>query len=61
MANGAIVPDQLDDLVAMAGLLLREADKAKVSAILTSTRQAVMRRADVLPVESPPALSFDPR
>jgi hypothetical protein len=61
MADRAIAMDQLDGLAAMAGLTVREADKTQVSALLASTRQAVMRRADVLPIESPPALSFDPR
>jgi hypothetical protein len=61
MANKAIEPDQLDDLAAMAGLSIREADKTHVAALLASMREAVMRRANVLPIEAPPALSFDPR
>ena len=61
MANKAIEPDQLDDLAAMAGLSIPEADKAQVAALLASMREAVMRKADVLPIEAPPALSFDPR
>jgi hypothetical protein len=61
MANKAIEPDQLDDLAAMAGLSIREADKTQVAALLASMREAVMRRANVLPIEAPPALSFDPR
>jgi hypothetical protein len=61
MANKAVEPDQLDDLVAAAGLSIREADKTQVAALLASMREAVMRKADVLPIEASPALSFDPR
>jgi hypothetical protein len=61
MANKTIEPDQLDDLAAMAGLSIREADKTQIAALLKSTREAVMRRANVLPIEAPPALSFDSR
>jgi hypothetical protein len=61
MANKTIEPDQLDDLAAMAGLSIREANKTQVAALLKSTREAVIRRANVLPIEAPPALSFDSR
>jgi hypothetical protein len=54
-------PGRLGDLEAMAGLSVREADKTQVSALLASMREGVMRRADALPMESPPALFFDPR
>lgn len=61
MANKAVEPDQLDDLAAMAGLSIREADKSQVAALLASMRETVMLKANVLPIEAPPALSFDPR
>jgi hypothetical protein len=48
-------------LAATAGFSVKQADKANVSALLASIREGVMRRADALPIEFPPALVFDPR
>jgi hypothetical protein len=59
--NMAIEPGQLDDLAAIVGLSVKEANKVQVCTLLASTRESVMRRADALPVEAPPALFFDPR
>jgi hypothetical protein len=61
MMEKALEPARLDDLAATVGFSIKEADKAGISALLASTRKAVMRRADALPIESPPALLFDPR
>ena len=60
MTGNAIDPTSLDDLAATVNLPFKEADRAKVSALLASIRHGVMRRADVLPIDSPPALVFDP-
>jgi len=60
MNNKAIDPASLDDLAAAVNLSFKEPDKTKVSALLASIRHGVMRRADVLPIDSPPALVFDP-
>jgi P-type Cu2+ transporter len=49
MTNKAIDPTRLDDLAATVGFSVKEANKAKVSALLGSIRNGVMRRADVLP------------
>jgi hypothetical protein len=49
MTNKAIDPTRLDDLAATVGFSVKEANKAKVSALLASIRNGVMRRADVLP------------
>ena len=61
MNNKAIDPASLDNLAATVDFSVEEANKAKVSALLASIRHGVMRRADVLPIDSPPALVFDPR
>jgi hypothetical protein len=61
MTNKAIDPTSLDDLAATVHFSVKEANKAKVPALLASIRTGVMRRADVLPIDSPPALVFDPR
>ena len=57
----AIEPARLDDLAASLGFKVKEANKAGISALLASVRENVMQRADALPIESPPALFFDPR
>lgn len=61
MISKAIDPARLDDLAATVGLSVKEADKAKVAALLVAMRSGVMRRADLLPFDSPPALFFDAR
>jgi hypothetical protein len=61
MTNKAIDPASLDDLATTAGFSVKEANKAKISALLASIRNGVMRRADVLPIDTPPELVFDPR
>jgi hypothetical protein len=61
MTSKAIDPTSLDDLAATVDFSVKEANKAKVSALLASVRTGVIRRADVLPIDSPPALVFDPR
>jgi hypothetical protein len=61
MFKKALEPARLDDLAATVGFSVREANKTEISAFLASTRENVMRRADVLPIEFPPALAFDPR
>ena len=61
MTNKAIDPTRLDDLAATVGFSIKEANRAKVSALLASMRNGVMRKAAVLPIDSPPALVFDPR
>ena len=60
MTGNSIDPTSLDDLAPTVNLFLKQADKTKVSALLASIRHGVMRRADVLPIDSPPALVFDP-
>jgi hypothetical protein len=59
--NKAIDPDRLDDLAATVGLSVNVGDKANLSAFLASVREKVMRQADILPIDAPPALFFDPR
>src|SRR5258708_29455126 len=49
MNNKAIDPTKLADLAATVGFSVKEANKTKVSALLASIRNGVMRRADVLP------------
>jgi len=61
MTNKAIDSTSLGDLARTVGLTMRETDRPKVSELLVSMRDDVMRRADALPIESPPALFFDPR
>ena len=61
MTNRAMDPASLDILAATVGLSVRGTDKADVSALLSSIRESVVRTADALPVDSPPALFFDPR
>jgi hypothetical protein len=61
MTNTAIEPARLDDFATAAGFSVKETDKATVSKLLASTREGVMRKADALPIDSPPALAFDPR
>jgi hypothetical protein len=61
MIERALGPAWLDDLAAMVGFSVTPTDKANISALLASTRKGVMLRADALPIESPPALVFDPR
>jgi hypothetical protein len=61
MTIRAIEPARLDDLAATVGFSVKEVNKANISALLASIRESVMRRADALPIESPPALFFDAR
>jgi hypothetical protein len=56
-----IEPALLEDLAVSVGFKVKEANRAGVSALLASVRENVMQRADRLPIESPPALFFDPR
>jgi hypothetical protein len=51
-----IEPALLEDLAVSVGFKVKG-----VSALLASVRENVMQRADRLPIESPPALFFDPR
>jgi hypothetical protein len=57
----AVQPARLDDLEVMAGISVKEVNKAGVSALLLSIRGGVLQIADTLPIECPPALFFDPR
>jgi hypothetical protein len=61
MSVRAIPPDRLDELAAMVGFSIKEANKVGISALLLSLRVGVMQCADSLPIEYPPALLFDPR
>jgi hypothetical protein len=61
MTNKARDPARLDDLAATVGFSVKEANRANPSAFLASIREGVMRRADALPIEFPPALVLDPR
>jgi hypothetical protein len=61
MMEKAFDPALLDELAATVGLSIKETNKAGVSTLLASTRANVMRRANALPIESAPALLFDPR
>jgi hypothetical protein len=61
MMKKALEPARLDDLAATVGFSIKETNKVGISALLASIRREVMRRADALPIESPPALLFDPR
>jgi hypothetical protein len=61
MTSKALDPARLDELAATAGFTVKQANKASVAALLASIREGVMRRADALPIEFPPALVFDPR
>jgi hypothetical protein len=60
MMEKALEPARLDDLAATVGFSVKETNKAGISVFLASIRREVMRRADALPIESPPALLFDP-
>jgi hypothetical protein len=59
--RNALEPDRLDELSATVGFLVKDTNKARVSALLASVRENVMWRADQLTIDSPPALIFDPR
>lgn len=61
MTNKTIDPKSLGDLAATVDFSVKEANKAKVAALLTSVRHGVMHRVDELPIDSPPALVFDSR
>jgi hypothetical protein len=61
MAHKMFEPATLNDLAAMVEFSLKEADKTQVASLLTSVREGVMRRANLLAIESPPALFYDPR
>ena len=61
MMEKALEPGQLDDLAATVGFSVKDTNKAGISALLASTRTSVMRRANALSVDAPPALFFDAR
>ena len=61
MTGKAIQPAVLSDVAAMVGLSVKEANKANISALLLSIRERVMQKAEMLPAEMPPVLTFDPR
>jgi len=61
MTNKAIDATSLGNPATTVDFSVKEANKAKVSALLASIRNGVMRRADVLPIDSPPAIVFDAR
>jgi hypothetical protein len=61
MMKGVLEAAALDDLAASVGFSVKEANKTGVAAMLSSVRENVMQRADLLLSESPPALFFDPR
>ena len=61
MTGKAIRPAVLNDVAAMVGLSVKDANKASISALLLSIRERVMRKAEMLPAEKPPVLAFDPR
>jgi hypothetical protein len=61
MTSKAIDPARLGELAAAANLTVKDANKAKISELLAAIRNGVMRRADGLPIDTPPALLFDPR
>jgi hypothetical protein len=60
MIAKAIQPARLDELAAMVGLSVKDANKDNVSAMLFSIREGVMTCADALAADYPPALVFDP-
>ena len=61
MMKKVLEPARLDDLAATVGFSIKETDKTGIYTLLASTRKGVMQRAGALPIESPPALLFDPR
>jgi len=61
MTSKPIDPSRLDDLAAAAGFSIKEANKPEISALLASIRENVLRRADALPIDYPPAVFFDSR
>ena len=61
MTNKANDPTNPEDLTATADFSVKEPNKAKVSVLLALIRNGIMRRAEVLPIDSPPAFVFDPR
>ena len=61
MTGKVFQPARLDELAAMVGLSVKEANKAEVSFLLLSIRESVMRSVASVPIETPPALFFDPR
>ena len=61
MSIKAIDPASIDELETKVDFSVKQANKAKVTALLASIRNGVMRSADVLPIDSPPALVFDPQ
>ena len=61
MMEKALDPARLDELAATVGFFIKETNRAGISALLASMRTGVMRRANALPVDAPPALVFDPR
>ena len=58
MMSKAMDSAALDELAAMVSLSVKEGNKDKVAALLVMMRSAVMRQADLLPIEAPPALVF---
>ena len=61
MIRKAIQSACLDELAAMVGFSVRDADKGAISTLLLVTREGVMEWADPMKTDSPPALQFDPR
>jgi hypothetical protein len=61
MIENATQLARLGDLEVMAGISVKEANKADISTLLLSIRESVMHRASALLVDYPPALLFDPR
>jgi len=61
VSDDRINPAIVNELAATVSLSIDEPDRAGIAALMASVRAAVIRRADTLPIESPPALVFDPR
>lgn len=61
MSDNRINPEIVNELAATVNLSIAEADRGGIATLMASVRAAVIRRADTLPIESPPALVFDPR
>jgi hypothetical protein len=61
MSEHAIQLARLEDLEVMAGISVKEANKACVNVLLVSIRESVMRTVDAMRIPHPPALFFDHR
>jgi hypothetical protein len=61
MSDDPMNPAIVSELAATVNLSIAEVDRVGIAALMASARAAVIRRADTLPIESPPALVFDPR